>query len=463
MKLSSYNRKRVEIAKRALCLAVFLAFGVATFAASQRAAAQDAETAAPAPAHQLPDPSTLQKGKGIEAEGMDPKQQSEKAAKDDAAKKAEKTYDIVYLGKQYAEPPPLTIAEPIITDKGIQGARVGIDDTNRTGRFTGQHFNLTEAIVPPGGDVVAKAKELLKDGDRLIVADLEADDLLRVADLPEAKGSVILNIRDSADRLRQKDCRFNTLHIIPSWAMRADALAQYLILKQWPDWFLIKGKAPEDEKFAEAAKRSAQRYGGDIVEERVYQFDTGSRRLDSGHQQVQSQMPIATRGAPDHDVIWVSDTQDGFGEYLLFRSYEPKPVVGTQGLRPVAWDDAYTEYGGMAFQRAMRDKADRNAIERDYTAWLAVRAIGEAAVRSGKTSVKDLRETMLSDDYKVAGYKGEAMNFRSWNHQMRQPILLAGGRTVITISPQEGFLHPNYLTDTLGYDERESLCEFEQD
>ncbi|XSG82978.1 MAG: ABC transporter substrate-binding protein [Methyloligella sp. ZOD6] len=454
--LSTYNRNSFKIARQALCLAIFLTLG-----GTAMVAAQGGDTVAPAPANQLPDPSALQKGKGIESEEAQSKQRE--AQKKAANEQAEKTYDIVYLGKKYPEPPPLTIAEPIITDKGIQGARVGIDDTNRTGRFTGQHFNLTEAIVPPGGDVVAKAKELLKDGDRMIVADLEADDLLKVADLPEAKGSIILNIRDSADRLRQKDCRFNTLHIIPSWAMRADALAQYLILKQWPRWFLIKGKAPEDEQFAEATKRSAKRYGGDIVEERVYQFDTGSRRLDSGHQQVQSQMPIATRGAPDHDVIWVSDTQDGFGEYLLFRSYDPKPVVGTQGLRPVAWDDAYTEYGGMAFQRALNDKADRNAVERDYTAWLAVRALGEAAVRSGKTSVKDLRDVLLSDEYKVAGFKGEAMNFRSWNHQLRQPILLAGGRTVVTVSPQEGFLHPNYLTDTLGYDERESLCEFEQD
>ncbi|ODA66648.1 hypothetical protein A7A08_02416 [Methyloligella halotolerans] len=455
--LSSYNRKTFGIAKHGLCLAIFLALS-----GPAPVSAQDQDTAAPARANQLPDPSTLQKGKGIEAEGMDPKQQAEKAAEAKKAKQAEKNYEIVYLGKKYAEPPPLTIAEPIITDKGIQGARVGIDDTNRTGRFTGQHFELTEAIVPNDGDVVAKAKEVLKGGDKLIIADLEADDLLKVADLPEAKGSVILNVRDSADRLRQKDCRFNTLHIIPSWAMRADALGQYLILKQWPRWFLIKGKAPEDEQFAKATERTAKRYGGKIVEDRVYQFDTGSRRLDSGHQQVQSQMPIATQGAGNYDVIWVSDTQDGFGEYLLFRSYDPKPVVGTQGLRPVAWDDAYTEYGGMAFQRAVNDKADRNAVERDYTAWLAVRAIGEAAVRSGKTSVKDLRDVMLSDDYKVAGYKGEAMNFRSWNHQLRQPILLAGGRTVVTISPQEGFLHPKYLTDTLGYDERESLCEFDQ-
>lgn len=439
-----------------MCLAVFLTFGIAAPAPAQ-------DTGVPAPAHQLPDPATLEKGKGDTTGDSETKQQTTTPpAGDKPAKRAGKTYDIVYLGKKYPEPLPLTIAEPIITDKGIHGARVGIDDINRTGRFTGQNFKLNEVIVPPGGDLVAEAKKLLKDGDRLIVADLEADDLLKVADLPEAEGSIILNIRDSADRLRQEECRFNTFHVIPSWAMRADALAQYLIFKKWPRWFLIKGRVPEDENFADAAKRSAKRYGGKIVEERVYQFDAGSRNLDTGHQQVQTQMPLATQGASNHDVIWVSDTQDGFGEYLLFRSYDPSPVVGTQGLRPVAWDDAYTGHGAMALQRTLQEVAGRNALERDYTAWLGVRALGEAAIRSGKTKVNDLRDYMLSDDFKVAGFKGEAMNFRAWNHQLRQPILLAGGRTVVSVSPQAGFLHPNYLTDTLGYDERESLCEFEQ-
>ena len=72
---------------------------------------------------------------------------------------------IVYLGKEYDEPPPLSYAEQIITDKGIQGARVSIKEANQSGSFVGHAFDLVEAIVPADGDVVAKAKEILKDGD----------------------------------------------------------------------------------------------------------------------------------------------------------------------------------------------------------------------------------------------------------------------------------------------------------
>jgi hypothetical protein len=140
---------------------------------------------------------------------------------------------IVYLGKAYEEPPPLSLLEKILTDEGIAGARLAIEANNTTGKFLGQHFIMEEAIVPADGDVVAKAKDILADGDALIVADLKPEDLLAVADLPEAKNSVILNIRSSRDELREQNCRSNVFHTVPSYFMYADALAQYLIWKRW--------------------------------------------------------------------------------------------------------------------------------------------------------------------------------------------------------------------------------------
>ena len=147
---------------------------------------------------------------------------------------------IVYLGKEYEEPLPLSYAEKTITDKGIQGARLMLKEANQAGKFVGHSFELVEAIVPANADVVAKAKEMLAKGDAFIIADLEPADLLAVADLPEAKNAIIMNIRSSEKALRQEQCRANVFHIIPDYAMRADALAQYLIWKKWPRWFVIR-------------------------------------------------------------------------------------------------------------------------------------------------------------------------------------------------------------------------------
>ena len=299
---------------------------------------------------------------------------------------------IHYLGKEYEEPVPLSLVDPVLTDNGLQGARLAIQDNNKSGQFLGQEYDLVEDIVPADGDVAAKAKEILKDGPAIIIADLEAKDLLAVADLPEAKDSIIFNIRLSDDALRGEQCRFNVFHVAPTWSMRADALAQYLIWKKWNKWFVLKGVAPSDKDYDAAVERAAGRFGGKIVEEREYKFDTANPRTDSGHQQIQTQMPEVTQGAPEHDVLWVVDTTEHFGEYVPYRDYDPRPVVGTQGLTAVAWHRSYEQYAGTQMQHRFERFAKRVMTERDYSAWIAVRAIGEAVTRGGKSDVADIRE-----------------------------------------------------------------------
>lgn len=365
---------------------------------------------------------------------------------------------IVYLGKDYDEPPPLSLVEKHATDKGIQGARIALDEDNRTGRLIGQHYELLEALVPADGDVVAKAKELLADGHKIIVADLEPADLLAVADLPDAQKAILFDVRTSDDRLRQEQCRANVFHIGPNWAMRADALAQYLVWKKWRRWFLVVGKTPADQDYAEAIRRAAKRFGAKIVGEEVYAFKAGSRRTDTGHQQIQTQMPMLTQGVSEHDVVIVADVADIFGEYMLYRTAEPRPVAGTQGLVAVAWHRSFEEYAGTQMQNRFERKAGRIMTERDYTAWLAVRIVGEAVVRTGSNDPQVVRDYILSEKFEVAGFKGQGLNFRNWDLQLRQPILIAGPRALVSVSPQAGFLHPKYLTDTLGFDAPESKC-----
>jgi ABC transporter substrate binding protein (PQQ-dependent alcohol dehydrogenase system) len=367
---------------------------------------------------------------------------------------------IHYLTKEYEEPVPLSLVDNILTDNGLQGARLGVADDNRSGRFVNQDYELIEDILPADGDVVAKAKEILSNGPASIIADLEADDLLAVADLPEARDSIIFNVRLSDDALRGEKCRANIFHVAPSYAMRADALAQYLVWKKWSKWFLLRGTAPSDEDYAAMVKRAAQRFGGKVVDERVYEFDAANPRTDSGHQQIQTQMPLATQGAADHDVVWVVDTIERFGEYVPYRVYEPRPVVGTQGLSAVAWHRSYEQYAGMQMQHRFERFAKRIMTERDFSAWLAARTIGEAALRSNKTAVPDLRVYILSPAFTVAGFKGEGLSYRTWDHQLRQPMLITGARSLVSMSPQEGFLHPKNLTDTLGFDEPETACKF---
>jgi ABC transporter substrate binding protein (PQQ-dependent alcohol dehydrogenase system) len=96
--------------------------------------------------------------------------------------------------------------------------------------------------------------------------------------------------------------------------------------------------------------------------------------------------------------------------------------------------------------------------ELDMQAWTACRMIGEAASRSGSADPTRIMQEMKRSDFGVAAYKGQKLSLRDWDWQLRQPILLSDGRTVVSISPQPGFLHQVTELDTLGFDRPETKC-----
>lgn len=363
-----------------------------------------------------------------------------------------------YLGRE--DPPriPLSLVEPVLSDEGIKGAEQAIRDNATTGRFLNQTWRLETHVVPPDGDLKAAFDAALAAGQRLFVADLRADDLMALAPVAEAAGAFLLNSRAEDEALRTERCSLNVLHVAPSRAMKADALAQYLVWKRWRLWFLVHGTTPEDLALAEAYRGAARKFGAEIVAENSYTDSGGARRTDTGHVQIQSQMPVLTQGAPEHDVVLVADESDLFGEYLPYRTWDARPVVGSAGLVPTSWSRVHEQWGGTQVQRRFEKFAGRPMTERDFNAWLAVRALGEAVTRSPDSAPAALHGYMLSDAFQLAAFKGQGLSFRPWNQQMRQPILLVTPRMLVSVSPQDQFLHQRTPLDTLGLDEPESQC-----
>lgn len=374
------------------------------------------------------------------------------------ARAAELSVTITYLGREEEPRKPLSLVEPIVADEGVRGAQLGIGDNQTTGRFLNDAYALKERVAPRDGDPAATFRDALAAGERLFVVDLRAEDLLALAPLADAAGALLFNVRAEDDALRTERCYLSTLHIAPSRAMKADALAQYLVWKRWTRWFLVAGARPEDRLLADAYRRAARKFGARIVEERTYEDTGGARRTDMGHVQIQSQMPVFTQGAPEHDVLVVADEADLFGEYLPYRTWDARPVAGSVGLTPVSWSRVNEQWGGTQIQRRFAKLAGRPMTERDFNAWLAVRSIGEAVTRSQNPDPRALHDYMVGEGFEVAGFKGQGLTFRRWDQQMRQPVLLVTPRMLVSVSPQDQFLHQRTPLDTLGFDEPESRC-----
>ena len=240
--------------------------------------------------------------------------------------------------------------------------------------------------------------------------------------------------------------------------MLADALAQYLVWKRWRRWFLVTGAEPGDQAFAEAIRRGAKRFGAKIVQERTFTLAPGNRRSDGGHEQIQEQIPAFSQNVADYDVLVVADEGGQFGDYLPYRTWDARPVAGTQGLVPTSWHPSLEQWGATQFQNRFLRLAHRPMRALDYNVWVAIRSIGEAAARARTAMPNDIIAYLRSDEFELAAFKGRKLSYRSWNGQLRQPILLATAKLPVTVSPQPGFLHQSSELDTLGMDKPESTC-----
>jgi ABC transporter substrate binding protein (PQQ-dependent alcohol dehydrogenase system) len=378
-----------------------------------------------------------------------------------SATAAGESVQIGWLSQALKRTLPLSYLDQAPQDEGIQGARLGIADNDATGHFTGQSFSLTDAIVAQEGDVAGRLRELAAKGIRLVVTDLAAPQLLAVAGMPEAASVTFFNTAAADDRLRGVDCRANILHLLPSRAMLADALVQYLVAKRWRDILLVVGHAEEDREFAADVRHAAAKFRARIVQEKPWTFVPGARRTDTGHFATQAEVARFTQGT-SYDVLIVADEADDFGDQLSYRTFDPRPVAGTQGLVPSAWARPHEQWGATQLQNRFLRQANRWMTDRDYAAWMALRAIGESAARSNSSDPAAIIEFLRSDRFELAAFKGARLSFRSWDGQLRQPILLADARSLVSVSPQPGFLHQFSELDTLGVDKPETKCRISQ-
>lgn len=354
----------------------------------------------------------------------------------------------------------LSLVEQPADNNGVAGALLAIEDNNTTGKFLNQHFTLSEVRLKNGDDVIAAAKRLA-DHNNFIIVDLPADELLKAADTLRERGTVLFDAGSIDDRLREQDCRANVIHIAPTRSMLADALAQYLVWKQWKRWLLVVGSHDNDKLYADALRRAASRFGAKIVQERTFEDTGGARRTDSGVTLIQRQMPVFTQQAPAYDVLVAADESEVFASYLPYRTWDARLVAGSAGLVPTSWDASHDQWGAIQIQNRFVKLNSRHMTALDMQAWTAIRMIGEAASRTNSGDPQTVFGFIKGKDFSVAAFKGQRLTLRDWNLQLRQPILLADGRMVVSVSPQEGFLHQFSELDTLGVDRPETRCKLQ--
>ena len=266
---------------------------------------------------------------------------------------------------------------------------------------------------------------------------------------------LLFNISEGGNALREADCAPHMIHIYPSLRMQTDALAQNLRARAWDKVLLLTGPSDADAAFSDSLRASVKRYALKIVEDRAFELSNDPRQRDRNN------VALLTASNRDYDVVVVADGDGEFSRYVPFATNRPRPVMGSAGLNATTWHWAFERFGAPQLNsRFLRANDGRRMAEADWAAWVAIKAIVQARVRGGSAEFKGLSDYLRSDVMRIDGFKGVALNFRPWNNQLRQPILLATHDAVLATAPVEGFLHQVNVLDTLGIDEEENTCRF---
>lgn len=215
------------------------------------------------------------------------------------------------------------------------GAEVALRDSKVIGRALGLKLRLEKAEGADPAELAAAARKLREEaGVRFFIVDADAAALLALADALRDDGVLLFNVAETADRLRRADCRANLMHVIPSLSMLTDAMAQYLVLRNWRRILVLRGELEADAELAAAFERSARKFGLKIAASKNFVLSNDPR--ERGRNNIR-----LLTAEPDHDVVFLADSYGEFGRYVPYQTHKPRPVVGSEGLIASAWHWAW--------------------------------------------------------------------------------------------------------------------------
>jgi ABC transporter substrate binding protein (PQQ-dependent alcohol dehydrogenase system) len=231
--------------------------------------------------------------------------------------------------------------------------------------------------------------------------------------------------------------------------MRADTLAQALVSRKWSNVLMLYGPSSEDTVRSAVAQSAMKRYGLKAVAVKAFKLSTDPR------ERALANLTLLTSNL-SYDVVWVVDSDGEFARSLPYNTALPRPMVGDGGLVALAWQAQFERFGAPQVSRRFVKAAKRPMTAHDWAAWMAGKAVAAVAGASQKLDAASVHKALLAAN--LDGSKGVALQFRPWDRQLRQPMLLTDGQGVQGTMPLEGVMHPRNVLDTLGADEPEKLC-----
>ncbi|MFQ5801814.1 MAG: ABC transporter substrate-binding protein [Candidatus Methylomirabilales bacterium] len=363
----------------------------------------------------------------------------------------------------------------------VAAAELAAEEANFVAEAFGKVVRLLAEKTASPDDAAKKAMKLIRQGRAKAILGGGDDPITHAIQETSARERIIfLNTMSRSEALRGATCHRLTFHVEASLAMYTDAMGQWLVRRaKQPRWAFLTPDSEAGAEMERLATRALRRHGGSAVAREV---------VPAGNSDYRAALTTLAKAGPDVVIMNLAGpsllqalaqvTDLGLAvqvagsrmEAVEFWQAEPTRLTG---VWPSLWSYGFRKYSGRELNKRLAARLGHPAESRAWASYTAMKAVWEAVLKGGRDDTAGL-VSFFEKGRGVDAHKGQPLTFRSWDHQLRQPLMVvrskvpaAGARRwdifeLLGEVPLRGTTGENRaaVLDTLGLSAAESTCHF---
>jgi branched-chain amino acid transport system substrate-binding protein len=315
----------------------------------------------------------------------------------------------------------------------INAAKLAAEEINAAGGVLGRQLQLVPEDDQNPGVAVQKATKLIQQEKvDALMGTVSSAVCLAVMEVADRSKMLLVNTGSNSDEIRGKRCNYYTFSVEGSNSQYVNTIGRYLIKqKQYKRWYFLTSDYAFGHDLLRVSRTLLKKMGGTEI---------GSELIPTGTMDFSTYLLKVRNLKPDvvFQNLAGTDQTNFMKQYAEFgMTMEvagglidtllmwPVGVGAITGSFPLLWwyDLPYEET--KRFSAAFTKKYGKPPENQAWGDYYSTKAIAMAMQQAGTTDSKKVVDAM--EKIKFDGGKGRQLSFRSWDHQLMQPMWVALG------------------------------------
>jgi branched-chain amino acid transport system substrate-binding protein len=316
----------------------------------------------------------------------------------------------------------------------INAARLAAEEINAAGGVLGRELRLVPEDDQNPGVAVQKATKLIQQEKvDALMGTVSSAVCLAVMEVADRSKMLLVNTGSNSDEIRGKRCNFYTFSVEGSNSQYVNTIGRYLIKeKQYKRWYFLTSDYAFGHDLLHVSRGLLKKMGGAEIGSEL--IPTGTMDFSSYLLKVRSSKPDVVfqnlAGTDQTNFMkqyaefgMTTEVAGGLIDTLLMW---PVGVGAITGSFPLLWWYDLPHEETKRFSAAFTKKYGKPPENQAWGDYYSTKAIALAMQQAGTTDSKKVAEAM--EKIKFDGGKGRQLYFRSWDHQLMQPMWVAVGK-----------------------------------